>query len=54
MSEFKLTYASMFNVPQEVHTNFEASLKKLKAEGLGKSYGMLINNKDVFTKYFSD
>lgn len=44
---FKLTYATMFNPPPEVHDNFDAALKKIRA-GLGKEYGLIINNQDVF------
>ena len=47
MANFKLTYATMFNPPEELHTRFEAGLKDVKAT-LGKEYGMIINNKDVF------
>jgi len=46
--EFKLTYATMFNPPEELHTRFDIALSKVKA-GLGQEYAMLINNKDVFT-----
>lgn len=42
---FKLTYATMFNPPEELHTRFEEALKKVKA-GLGKEYGMIIDGKD--------
>lgn len=45
--EFKLTYATMFNPPEELHTQFDAALAKVRA-GLGKEYAMIINNKDVF------
>ena len=45
--EFKLTYATMFNPPEELHTRFDSALAMVKA-GLGKEYGMIINNKDVF------
>ena len=45
---FKLTYATMFNPPEECHTAFEAALKKVRAE-LGRDHGMIINNRDVFT-----
>ena len=49
MSEsFKLTYATMFNPPEELHTHFDEALAKLKA-GLGKEYGMMIGGKDRFT-----
>ncbi len=47
MTEFKLTYATMFNPPEELHTRFDAALAKVKAD-LGKEYAMIINNKDVF------
>jgi 1-pyrroline-5-carboxylate dehydrogenase len=45
--QFKLTYATMFNPPEELHTRYEAALAKIKA-GLGAEYGMIINGKDVF------
>jgi len=48
MSDFKLTYASMFNAPEELHARFEASLDHVRATSLGKSHGMLIHNQDVF------
>ena len=44
---FKLTYATMFNPPEELHTHFDEALAQLKA-GLGKDYGMLIGGKDSF------
>jgi len=48
MVDFKLTYATMFNPPEELHTRFEAALAKVKA-GLGADHGMFIGGKDVFT-----
>jgi len=45
--DFKLTYATMFNPPEELHLQFDAALTKVKA-GFGKEYAMMINNKDVF------
>jgi 1-pyrroline-5-carboxylate dehydrogenase len=42
---FKLTYATMFNPPEELHTRFEESLAKLKSN-LGQEYGMIIDGKD--------
>ena len=45
--EFKLTYATMFNPPEELHTKFEAALAQTKAQ-TGKEYAMIIGNKDVF------
>lgn len=48
MSEgFKLTYATMFNPPEELHTRFEEALGRVKA-GLGKEYGMFINGVERF------
>ena len=45
--KFKLTYATMFNPPEELHTQFDAALAHLKAN-LGREYGMIIDGKDVF------
>ena len=47
MADFKLTYATMFNPPDELHTGFEKAVETLKGN-LGKEYGMIINGKDVF------
>ena len=47
MADFKLTYATMFNPPDELHTGFEKAVEHLK-KNLGAEYGMLINGKDVF------
>ncbi|HXF84977.1 MAG TPA: aldehyde dehydrogenase family protein, partial [Anaerolineales bacterium] len=44
---FKLTYATMFNPPEELHTGFEKAVAKVKSN-LGKEYGMFIDGKDVF------
>jgi 1-pyrroline-5-carboxylate dehydrogenase len=46
---FKLTYATMFNPPEELHVRFEEALAKVKA-GLGKEYGMIIGGKDRFVE----
>jgi 1-pyrroline-5-carboxylate dehydrogenase len=45
---FKLTYATMFNPPEELHTRFDDALAMVK-ESLGKEYGMMIGGKDVYT-----
>ncbi|HWQ83334.1 MAG TPA: aldehyde dehydrogenase family protein, partial [Anaerolineales bacterium] len=45
---FKLTYATMFNPPEELHTQFDKALAAHKAN-LGQEYGMIIDGKDVFT-----
>ena len=44
---FKLTYATMFNPPEELHVGFDGAVAKLK-QNLGKEYSMIINGKDVF------
>ena len=44
---FKLTYATMFNPPEELHTRFEDALDQLRAD-LGQEYGMIINGQDRF------
>ena len=47
---FKLTYGTMFNPPEELHTHFEAALEVLRA-GLGQTYGMIINGEERFTEH---
>ena len=47
MSNFKLTYSTMFNPPEELHTGFDKAVEKLK-QTMGGEYGMFINGKDVF------
>ena len=47
MSDFKLTYATMFNPPEELHTRFDEALAGFKST-LGKEYGMMINNQERF------
>src|SRR4030067_1716209 len=44
---FKLTYSTMFNPPEELHTRFDEALAKVKG-GLGREYGMIIDGKDRF------
>jgi 1-pyrroline-5-carboxylate dehydrogenase len=46
---FKLTYATMFDPPDELHERFEDALAKAKAK-LGQSYGMIINSEERFAK----
>ncbi len=46
MAGFKLTYATMYNPPEELHTHYDASLAKLKTN-LGREFAMLIGGKDV-------
>jgi 1-pyrroline-5-carboxylate dehydrogenase len=47
MADFKLTYATMFNPPEELHSQYDAALDKWKTN-LGQEYGLLIDGKDVF------
>ncbi len=44
---FKLTYATMFNPPEELHKGFDAAVIELK-QNLGKEYSMIIDGRDVF------
>lgn len=47
-STFKLTYATMFDPPDELHTRYEEEVAKLK-NNLGQEYGMIINGEEVFS-----
>ena len=47
MADFKLTYATMFSPPEELHKGFDKAVTKLKAN-LGQEYGMFIDGRDVF------
>jgi 1-pyrroline-5-carboxylate dehydrogenase len=42
---FKLTYSTMFNPPEELHTRFAEALEKVKT-GLGREYPLLINGQE--------
>jgi len=44
-SPFKLTYATMFNPPEEMHTHFEDALAKVTA-GLGQEYSIIIGGQE--------
>ena len=44
---FRLTYATMFDPPETLHSSFEKALAKVKA-GLGRDYPMLIGGKKRF------
>jgi 1-pyrroline-5-carboxylate dehydrogenase len=47
-THFTLTYATMFNPPEELHNRFDEALAQVKAR-LGKEHGMLIGGKEVFS-----
>jgi len=46
-AKFKLTYATMFNPPPELHTRFEEEVAKIRAN-LGQDYAMIINGDVTF------
>jgi 1-pyrroline-5-carboxylate dehydrogenase len=48
-STFKLTYATMFDPPEELHTRFESVLAEVKAN-LGAEHGMIINGEERFAE----
>src|SRR6266550_7108948 len=45
---FKLTYATMFNPPAEMHTRFDAALADL-SKSLGSTHALYINGEDRVT-----
>jgi 1-pyrroline-5-carboxylate dehydrogenase len=47
--KFKLTYATMFNPPPELHTRFDEALADVKSN-LGVEYGMFINGQERFAE----
>lgn len=51
--KFRLTYATMYDPPEELHTGYEAAVAQVKAE-LGKDYGMWIGGKEVYSKEKSE
>ncbi|MCA1900409.1 MAG: aldehyde dehydrogenase family protein [Chloroflexi bacterium] len=46
MTNFRLTYSTMFNPPEELHSGFDKAVEKLK-QNLGKEYDMFIGGRDV-------
>jgi 1-pyrroline-5-carboxylate dehydrogenase len=47
-NSFKLTYSTMFNPPEELHTRFEEALIRVKGD-LGKEHAMFIDGADYFS-----
>ena len=45
---FKLTYATMFNPPAEMHTRFDAALAEVN-KSLGSIHALYINGEDRVT-----
>jgi 1-pyrroline-5-carboxylate dehydrogenase len=50
MSTFELTYATMFDPPEELHTRYDEALATVIAN-LGQEYGLLINGEERFAKH---
>lgn len=48
MTDFKFTYSTMFNPPEELHNRYDLALAEQKAS-LGGEYAMFIDGKDVFS-----
>jgi 1-pyrroline-5-carboxylate dehydrogenase len=46
-TNFKLTYGTMYNPPEELHQRFEEALVQVKAN-LGQEHGMIIDGKERF------
>ena len=46
-SSFKLTYATMFNPPEELHTHFAEAMEALKGK-LGQEYPMFIGGEERY------
>lgn len=47
MADFKLTYSTMFNPPEALHTGYDKAINNLK-KNMGKEHAMFIDGKDVF------
>lgn len=48
-SNFKLTYGTMHNPPQELHDNFDQAVQQLK-QNAGREYPMFINGEDRYSQ----
>ena len=46
---FKLTYSTMFNPPEEMHTKYDKALAQVKAN-FGKDYGMIIGGQERYSE----
>jgi 1-pyrroline-5-carboxylate dehydrogenase len=44
---FKLTYSTMFNPPEELHTRYDEALAQVKSQ-LGKEHAMIVDGKEHF------
>jgi 1-pyrroline-5-carboxylate dehydrogenase len=50
---FKLTYSTMFDPPEEMHSRFETALAEVRA-GIGATHAMYIDGEDVAAKKTSE
>ncbi|NQS90772.1 MAG: aldehyde dehydrogenase family protein [Chloroflexi bacterium] len=48
MKPYRMTYATMFDPPEELHTWYEAAFAEITRD-LGNTHGMLISGKDILT-----
>jgi acyl-CoA reductase-like NAD-dependent aldehyde dehydrogenase len=48
MSEFQLTYSTMFAAPPALHERFEEAMRRVMGQ-LGREHGLLIDGRDVVT-----
>jgi acyl-CoA reductase-like NAD-dependent aldehyde dehydrogenase len=48
MTDFQLTYSTMFSAPPEMHARFDQALQRVRA-GLGGEQALFINGQDVLT-----
>ena len=48
-SSFKLTYATMFNPPEELHTRYAEAMTSLK-QNLGQEWPMIIDGEERFSE----
>jgi 1-pyrroline-5-carboxylate dehydrogenase len=49
MTDFELTYGTMFNPPEALHTRFESALEIVRSE-MGREHAMVINGKERFSQ----
>ena len=45
-SDFRLTYATMYDPPEELHENYEAALEEVRSS-LGAEHAMIIDGQDA-------
>lgn len=48
MSEFELTYGTMFDPPEELHTRFERALEQVSSD-LGREHSLVIDGEERYT-----